>query len=684
MKTSITKRSHKGLRTLLAIACASGFSLGAAKAQNPNGITTVFYILLENRCFTSGTDTSYSNVLFNNKNGASPYLTSLCTPGSTTYTVSYQGNTISQTAHSSFCSAYHNVFGTYNNTNVSPYGANVPNGTSVHPSEPNYVFMECGSNLSKLDDNDPYYSGASVQQIANFLAANPAFTGENLSALLQNAGITWTSYTEGTCLLNSAGQDFNYNNTTGGSTTSLTNNIAPIGTRTVPLVSFSGPSSLTCTVSSTSTTVTTTNTANIQVGMYVYGNYIPTGTTVTGITNGTTFTMSNAATALANPSTATATSGTLLSGTKSESLYISFYQNPWNGSTQYNFASKHTGSLFFPATNGGTVTTPNQTPSNVEVSHYEPLENFLTDLANNTQAQYCVITPDQYNDGHTALSANFTYSNYGGTASGVTKYYEGGSDLARVAQMDSFCAQIVPQIMASPVYQAGHAAIVLWTDETEGSPQNDFYHTLTEIVISPLAKGNAYNSTLNYTHSSDLATMQEIFGVVANTPTGYLNDAANPSNATPSGVTVTNNTGQGLQNATGQPYFGFGTGTATDLSDLFVPGTIPTGLPGLNLTPSGFVFNRKTNTDTQTVTVTNVLSQAINTPIYLVVGDLSTNTTLTNSLGTTSNVMPGSPYVLVSNTGLAAGATVTVTLKFTAPTSGVISESLSVVATSAP
>ena len=32
-------------------------------------------------------------------------------------------------------------------------------------------------------------------------------------------------------------------------------------------------------------------------------------------------------------------------------------------------------------------------------------------------------------------------------------------------------------------------------------------------MISPLAKGNAYDSTLTYTHSSHLQTMQELFGV---------------------------------------------------------------------------------------------------------------------------------------------------------------------------
>jgi len=596
MKKTMPIRSRLGLLSMLALACAcQSLTPAPARAQqNANGITTVFYILLENRCFTSGTDTSYNNVLFNNKNGGSPYLTALCTPGSTAYTVSYQGQTISQTAQSSFCSAYHNDFGSSTGTSTTPYyienqPAN-PSG-SVHPSEPNYIFMETGSNLSILNDNDPYGSGGSVPAITTFLNNNPSFTGESLSELLQNAGISWTSYTEGTGLLNSAGNDFN---STGGT---LTNNIAPIGTRTVPTSSFSGTSSS--------------------------------------------------------------------------------YTNAYNGTHQYNFATKHTGQLFFPATNGGTTSAANTSPSNPEVSHYAPLEQLDADLANNTQAKYCVITPDQYNDGHTALSSAFTYKNYGGTNSGVNQIYTAGSDLERVAQMDSFCSIMVPKIMNSPVYQAGHAAIVIWTDETEGSPQNDFYHTLTEIVISPFAKGNAYNSTLNYTHSSDLATMQKVFGVAAKTPTGYLNDAANPSNATPAGTTVTVNTGQGLQTATGQPFFGFGTGTAQDMSDLFQASVIPSGIPALSFTASGYTLNRRTGLYAQTVTVTNQAPTAVSGPIYMVVNALSGGT-LSNSAGNSTTYYPGSPYVLVSSSGHAAGASTTATLQFS---SSNVSDAIEVVAT---
>ncbi|HEY3897767.1 MAG TPA: hypothetical protein VGM54_04090 [Chthoniobacter sp.] len=605
MTQSYLRRSRWGLllKALLGGTFAFGLMMAAANAQ----ITTVFYILLENRCFTSGTDKTQSNILFQNQLGGSPYITSLCTPGGLN-TVTGQVNPA--TAQSSFCSAYHNDLSsqTGNSNGDTPGTGNtssnstfVPsNGTgiagSVHPSEPQYVWMEAGSNLSKYDDNDPYGTNQSVAQIQYFLAHNPSFSGENLSGLLQNAGVSWTSYTEGTCLLNTANQDFNVNQGT------LTNNPAPIGVRTVPLASFSNSSSS--------------------------------------------------------------------------------YVNAYNGTHQYNFAAKHTGSLFFPATNGtnATSTVANTSPTNGEVLHYEPLESMLGDLSTNSQAAYVVITPDQYNDGHTALpSTIFTYN---GTQYGTGK--TGSTDLERVAQMDSFCSLIVPQIMASPVYQAGHAAIVIWTDETEGSPvQDDFYHTLTEIVISPYCKGNAYNSTLNYDHSADVATMQKVFQVTANTPTGYLNNASNPSNPTTLG-TATTNTGQGLQLATNAPFFGWGTGTAQDLSDLFVSGTIPSSIPTVTITPSVYAVNARAHTVTQTVTLTNTLSGAISNPVYLVLGNLSANTSLqsvtpTATIGTSSTVMPGSPYINAAPSGLASGASVTVTLHYAYPSSGTITDDLTTV-----
>ena len=545
MNITFLSRPFKGFlqKVTLAGLCASSLLVATAQAQQHVG--TVFYILTENRNFTAGTDTTGGSVVLGN--AAAPYINSLITPNS------------SNATQVSYCTAYHNVL-------AIPAGG----GTSIHPSEPNYVWFEAGSNLSKLDDNDPYGSTNSVTQIANYLAANPTVSGQNLCGLLQNAGVSWKAYAEGTNLVTSINTN---SNTASGS--HLTVTPEPESNWTVPLVSFSG----------------------------------------TNVT----------------------------------------YVNPYNASNQWNFACKHTGSLFFTDTNGSTTSTANTSTTNPLAAHYPPLAQLATDLEDNTCAQFNVITPDQYNDMHTALAAGFTYN---GT------HYTG--DLAQVAQGDNFLSIVVPEIMASQAYQ-NNGMIVIWTDETEGTNQNDFNHTLTEIIISPLAKGNAYASNLNYTHSSDLNTLQKIFQVTGHTPTGFLNDAANPSNSSGS--------------STGA---GFGTGTAYDLSDLFKPNVIPTTIPTMSITPGGYVLNRRTNMITQTVTVTNLLSTPIVGPIYLAAGNLSANTALTHVGVTASSAPVGSPYVLVTAGSLAAGASVNVTLQFTPPTSGGISDSLFVINSSTP
>ena len=52
----------------------------------------------------------------------------------------------------------------------------------LHPSEPNYIWLEAGTNFGILDDNDP--------------AANHQNTTNHLAAQLRNAGISWKTYQE--------------------------------------------------------------------------------------------------------------------------------------------------------------------------------------------------------------------------------------------------------------------------------------------------------------------------------------------------------------------------------------------------------------------------------------------------------------------------------------------------------
>jgi phosphatidylinositol-3-phosphatase len=186
--------------------------------------------------------------------------------------------------------------------------------------------------------------------------------------------------------------------------------------------------------------------------------------------------------------------------------------NQFNGSRQFNYAAKHNPQVFFTDTNGGN----NSTTANPLRQQYAPLQQLFVDLANDTVADYNFITPDQFNDMHTTLAGG----------------YRGLSgDPAKILQGDDFLSQVIPLIMASRAYRE-HGAIIIWFDESEragvaGDNPDDFSKTIGEIVISPRAhknvKGVPYASPLNFTHSSDLRTMQEIF----RTRGPFLGDAAN-------------------------------------------------------------------------------------------------------------------------------------------------------------
>lgn len=173
---------------------------------------------------------------------------------------------------------------------------------------------------------------------------------------------------------------------------------------------------------------------------------------------------------------------------KSFSGTNSLYTNPYNGSHQYNYASKHNPFVFFQA---------DQNPAN-----YAPLQQLTTDLNNNTVANFNWITPDQYNDMHTSLSGGFTYH-------GV--HYTG--DEANIAQGDNFLSKIVPQIEASQAFQ-NNGLIVIWTDEDEGdSPSTNANYTNMEILIGHDTKGNAFVSEVPMNHNTDLQTFLQLYSI---------------------------------------------------------------------------------------------------------------------------------------------------------------------------
>src|SRR5262249_40989800 len=120
--------------------------------------------------------------------------------------------------------------------------------------------------------------------------------------------------------------------------------------------------------------------------------------------------------------------------TSSSGTFASGDVNAYNGKGQYDYGAKHNPQVFFTDTNGGN----NSTPSNPLASNYAPLQQLLTDLTNDTAADYNWITPNQFNDMHTALTGGYK---------GLT------GDSARIRQGDDFLSQLVPLIMSSQAYQ---------------------------------------------------------------------------------------------------------------------------------------------------------------------------------------------------------------------------------------
>ena len=396
----------KRLISLATLACLASLGGTSAKAQE---IKTVFVIAMENHNWTQPANQFTGGIQQIYLNPNAPFINSVVDG---TAVADINGSEVNISQQVAFATAYHNVLST-------PSGNNL----DIHPSEPNYLWAEAGTNFGVLNDNDPFSPTGGTNQN----------TTQHLSTLLTQAGKTWKSYQEDIDLTPNASNQ-------------LTNVVLPQFDWSVPINRFSG----------------------------VFA-----------------------------PGTGKA----------------------FNGSNQYNYAAKHNPMVFFTDTNGGN----NATPSNPLSSHYAPLQQLAADLAAGTVADYNWITPNQYNDMHTTLSAGYK---------GLT------GDPAKILQGDDFLRQVVPMIMASDAYK-NHGVIVIWFDESEsdgvaGDKQDDFNHTIPEIIISNRAHPNVnnkpYASSIAYTHSSDLRTWQNVFHVGP-----YLGDAAN----------------------------------ATDLSDLFKPGSVP-------------------------------------------------------------------------------------------------------------
>ncbi len=171
---------HLSLIQRAVIVALSGFvAWSTATTAQAQQIQTVFVISMENHNLTQPNPLSNPQQIKGNV--AAPFLNSLMTVGNP------------NALQTSFATNYQNV------------------APGIHPSAPNYIWSQGGSNFGVLNDNDPFGSGGSAQT-----------TSQNLSNYLQTAGITWKAYEEDT--------DINVTN----------NTVLPNNQWTVPLPSVSG------------------------------------------------------------------------------------------------------------------------------------------------------------------------------------------------------------------------------------------------------------------------------------------------------------------------------------------------------------------------------------------------------------------------------------------------------------
>ena len=206
---------------------------------------------------------------------------------------------------------------------------------------------------------------------------------------------------------------------------------------------------------------------------------------------------------------------------------------------------------------------------------------------------------------------------------------------ASLQQGQQHVADLVSAVQANPALWA-HTAIIVTYDEHGGHwdhvtpPARDLWGPgvrVPTLVISPLGKQGNVDHT-QYDSSSILKTIEQRFSL----PSLTSADAG-----------------------------------AKSLAGIFTP-------DATTIARGGFVSDRRTGKLTQQITVTNTGTVPLQGPIDVALDYLSTNTTLSNASGTTATSSPaGSPFITVSSGNLAPGASVTVVLQFTKPTSGGIS-----------
>lgn len=157
------QRSHRLILSGCVLAIGAAIAVERVKATD---VKSVFVIAMENHNWAQPANQFTGSIQQVYLNPAAPYLNRL---------VDGEAAISDQVA---FASAYHNVLATESGAN--PH---------VHPSEPNYIWAEAGTNFGVLNDNEPFGTNGTNQT-----------TSLHFTALLNAAGRSWKSYQEDTDL----------------------------------------------------------------------------------------------------------------------------------------------------------------------------------------------------------------------------------------------------------------------------------------------------------------------------------------------------------------------------------------------------------------------------------------------------------------------------------------------------
>jgi phosphatidylinositol-3-phosphatase len=144
-------------RSVFALALAGAVGCGSFPVH-AGTVKTVFVIAMENHNWTQPSTQTSPEQIF--QNPAAPFINSL----------------VNGTSGISDQVAYANAY--------------INSGVGVHPSEPNYIWPEAGTNLGVTNDDDPYHPDCTKDTVQT--------TTLHLSTFLTINKKTWRSYQEDT------------------------------------------------------------------------------------------------------------------------------------------------------------------------------------------------------------------------------------------------------------------------------------------------------------------------------------------------------------------------------------------------------------------------------------------------------------------------------------------------------